>query len=72
MNRQSGVTVTVVASLLTLCCSTLCCATGVYALADRGYGLAIRPTVGVPLIGLGLVLWVVPPLLWLTLVQGRE
>jgi hypothetical protein len=32
----------------------------------------IQPAAGIPLIGLGLLLWVVPPLLWRVLVQGRE
>jgi hypothetical protein len=72
MDRQSGLTVTIVVSLLTLVCSTLCCATGVYALADQGYTMDIHPAAGIPLIGLGLLLWIVPPLLWLVLLPGKE
>lgn len=72
MNRQSGLTATVIASLLTLCCSTVCCATGIYALADQGYTIDIHPAAGIPLICLGLLVWIVPPLLWLVLVRGKE
>jgi hypothetical protein len=72
MNKHSGVTVTVAVSLLTLCFSTLCCATGVYALADQGFTINIHPAVGTPLIGLGLFIWILPPLLSLVLVRGKE
>jgi hypothetical protein len=72
MEGRSGVPVTVVASLLTLTCATLCSATGIYALTDQAYTIDIHPTAGIPLIGLGLLVWVVPPLLWLVLERGKE
>jgi hypothetical protein len=72
MNRQSGVTVTVVASLLTLIIATLCSATGVCALADQGCTTGVDPAAGIPLIGLGLLLWSMPPLLWFVRVRGSE
>ncbi|MGD9002254.1 MAG: hypothetical protein PVF04_06280 [Anaerolineae bacterium] len=72
MNRQSGVTVTVLASLLTLILATLCSATGVCALADQGCAVDVHSAAGIPLIGLGLLLWSMPPLVWLVWARGRE
>jgi hypothetical protein len=72
MKGRSAVTVTVVASLLVLSCATLCSATGIYALTDQGYTIDIRSPAGIPLICLGLLFWITPPLLWLVLVRGRE
>ena len=72
MERQSKVTGTVVVSLLTLCCSTVCCAMGIYAVADRGRTVAIGTTAAVPMILLGVLVWIVPPLIWSILVEESE
>jgi hypothetical protein len=66
------VTVTVVASLLTLICATLRSATGIYALTDQGSTIGVHPTAGIPLICWGLLVWLMPPLLWLVLAAGKE
>jgi hypothetical protein len=72
MNRQSRVTVTVFASLLTLLFATLCSATGVCALSDQACTIDVHPAAGVPLIGLGLLLWSTPPVLWLVRARGSQ
>lgn len=72
MEKQSGVTGTIVVSLLTLCCSTICCAMGIYAVADQGRTVQISSTAGVPMIFLGLLVWVVPPLVWSLLKEDNE
>ena len=65
MNQHSRVTVTIVVSLVTLLFSTVCSAAGIYAVADRGMTLDLHPTVGFLMIGLGVVVWVGPPVIWL-------
>jgi hypothetical protein len=69
---SSAVTVTVVASLLVLTCATLCSATGIYALTDQGGTIDIHSTASIPLICLGLLFWITPPLLWLVMARGKE
>jgi hypothetical protein len=69
---RSGVTLTVVASLLTLTCATLCSATGIYALTDQGWTIDIQPTAAIPLICVGLLVWILPPSLWLIREQARK
>lgn len=64
MEKPTGLTGTIFVSLLTLCCSTVCCATGIYAVADQGRTVHVGPTGGIPMILLGLLVWIVPPLLW--------
>jgi hypothetical protein len=72
MERQSGVTGTVVVSLLTLCCSTVCCALGIYAVADQGRTVHISSAAAVPMILLGVLVWIVPPLLWSVGLEEHE
>ena len=72
MEKRVGLTGTIVVSLLTLCCSTVCCATGIYAFADQGRTVAIGPTTAVPMILVGVLVWIVPPLLWSVVVEDRE
>lgn len=64
MEGFSGLRTTVTVSLVLLCCSTVCCATGIYALADQGRTVHLGPTTGIPMVALGLLVWTVPPLLW--------
>jgi hypothetical protein len=65
MSQHSRVTVTIVASLVTLLFSTVCSAAGIYAVADHGMTLDLHPAVGFLMIGLGVVVWVGPPVIWL-------
>ena len=78
MSKQTGMIITIVVAVLTLCCSSFCCLSGVATLlggqewsSELGYG-QIEPVYGVPVICLGILLWVVPLLLWLFLVRGKE
>lgn len=57
MDRVSGLKGTVVVSVFTLCCSTVCCATGIYAVADHGRLLHLGPSAGIPMVLLGIVVW---------------
>jgi hypothetical protein len=72
MEKQSKLTGTVAVSVLTLCCSTLCCATGIYAFADRGRTFHIGTTAAIPMILLGVLVWIVPPLVWSFAAKDRE
>jgi hypothetical protein len=63
---------TVVISLLTLGCSTIFCALGIYAVADQGRTVHIGPAAAVPMILLGIMVWIVPPLLWSAVVEENE
>ncbi len=72
MKKQSGVTGTVVVSVLTLCCSTVCSAMGIYAVADQGRTVHIGPAAAIPMILLGILVWIVPPLLWSVAVEDNE
>jgi Na+/proline symporter len=65
MNQHARVTVTIVVSLVTLFFSTVCSAAGIYAISDHGMTLDLHPTVGFLMIGLGVVVWVGPPVIWL-------
>jgi len=72
MTKQTGTIITIVVAVLTLCCSTICCASGIFTLVDEGRTLEVEPYVGIPAICLGLLVWVLPLLLWLFLVRGKE
>ena len=64
MEKLTGLTGMIAVSLLTLCSSTVCSATGIYAVADQGRTVYVGPTSGIPMILLGLLVWIVPPLVW--------
>ncbi len=66
MERNSGLPVTVAVSLITLLFSTICSAAGIYAIV--GQNLILGPA----LIGLGVVVWVGPPLFWLWSGRGSD
>jgi hypothetical protein len=81
MSKQTGMIITIVVAVLTLCCSSLCCLSGAITLLGWGTWSTefggpetgqIDPAYGVPGICLGILVWVVPLLLWLFLVRGRE
>jgi hypothetical protein len=72
MKQQSWVTSTIVVSLVTLCFSTIFCATGIYAVADQGRTVGIGPAAAVPMILLGVLVWIVPPLAWSFVAEEEE
>lgn len=72
MERHSGVRSTVLVSLLTLCCSTVCCAMGIYAVADQGRTVSFGSATAIPMILLGVLVWIVPPLLWSIVAEDNE
>jgi hypothetical protein len=78
MTKQTGTIITIVVAVLTLCCSLSCCGGGIATLAGGGtmtFGgetTDLPPTAGIPGICLGLLVWVVPVLLWVFLVRGKE
>ncbi|TET51741.1 MAG: hypothetical protein E3J64_06365 [Anaerolineales bacterium] len=69
MSKQAGTIVTVVVALLTLCCSASICSIGGlvatgnaqwYSNLDLPYQGEIEPLWGIPILLLGLLIWVVP------------
>jgi hypothetical protein len=81
MTKQTGMIITIVVAVLTLCCSVSCClwgglmATGETEwTTDLGVPQSgqIEPIYGVPVICLGLLVWIVPALLWFFLVRGKN
>jgi hypothetical protein len=77
VTRKTGLIITIVLAVLTLCPSFFCCVFGATTLAGRGtYELgpetgALPPTVGLPLILLALLAWLVPLASWFFLVRGK-
>jgi hypothetical protein len=77
MTRKTGLTITIVVAVLTLCCSSFCCLFGATTLAGAGtYELgaesgALPSWVGLPLIILALLAWLVPAAAWFFLVRGK-
>ena len=77
MTRQTGTIITIVVAVLTLCCSMTCCASGIITVASSGqwsdiFGTYIEWYHSLPVLCLGLMIWVIPLLLWLFLVRGKE
>ena len=81
MTKQTGMIITIVVAVLTLCCSSFCCLSGAGTLLGGGecsteLGVPqtgqIEPAYGIPVICVGILLWIVPVLLWLFLVRGKE
>lgn len=75
MNKQTGTIITIVAAVLTLCCSVTCCGFGIFTIVDEGYtlGLDMSPyAVGIPGVCLAILVWIVPVLLWVFLVRNQE
>ncbi len=81
MSKQTSIIITIVVAVLTLCCSSCCCLFGGITLFGGGewstaLGVPetgqIEPLYGIPIICMGILLWVVPLLLWLFLVRGKE
>lgn len=77
MTRQTGMIITIVVAVLTLCCSFSCCVSGIGTLTGSGtYELGAEtgqlPTwAGLPLVLLALLAWIVPAACWLFLVRGK-
>ena len=77
MTKQTGTIITIVAVVLTLCCSMTCCLSGIITAASGGgyvseLGIYVEPLFGIGPCCLGLLVWVVPLLLWLFLVRGKK
>ncbi len=72
MKHKSEVNRTIVVSLLTLIVSTVCAGAGIYAIADRGLVLGPDLGIGVLLVGLGIAVWIGPPLFWFHSARGSE
>ena len=77
MTRKTGLIITIVLAVLTLCPSFFCCVFGIGTLAGSGtYELGVEggelPTwVGCPLVILALLAWIVPVASWFFLVRGK-
>ena len=81
MTKQTGTIITIVVAVLTLCCSAFCCLSGGVTLLGGGEWSTdlgtpetgqIEPLYGIPIICLGVLVWIVPLLLWLFLVRGKD
>jgi hypothetical protein len=77
MSKQTGTVITIIVALMTLCCSMTCCGSGIYTAASGGQwvdelNLYLDWWYGLPVICLGILVWVVPLLLWLLLVRGKN
>lgn len=74
MKRQTGVIITIVLAVLTLCCSATCCAAGAFVALDQGtaFGTYLRPGWGAVPVCLGVLVWIAPLLAWLLLVRNKE
>jgi hypothetical protein len=74
MKRQTGVTITIILAVLSLCCSTMCCASGAFMTLDQGATLDtyIKPAWGIVPICLGVLIWIIPLLTWIILVRNKE
>jgi hypothetical protein len=77
MTRQTGLIITIVVAVLTLCPSFFCCVFGVTTLAgagtyELGAGSGELPAwVGLPIVILALLVWLVPAASWFFLVRGK-
>ena len=81
MNEKSGTVITIVVAVLTLCISACCCLFGILTLtgggewsSDIGIPQAgeIDSGFGIPIVCLGILVWLAPLLLWFFLVRGKE
>jgi hypothetical protein len=77
MTRKTGLIITIVVAVLTLCCSFSCCISGIGTLTGAGtYELgvesgALPSWAGLPLVLLALLAWLVPAAAWFFLVRGK-
>ena len=74
MTKQTGTIITIVVAVLTLCCSMTCCAGGILIAVDRGrmFDTYIESFWGIPACCLSILVLIVPLLLWLFLVRGKD
>lgn len=78
MNKQTGLTVTIVVAVLTfLCCTLPLCLAGMMIFADLDLGGTtgagtIQPAYGIAPCCLSILVLVVPLLLWLFLVHDKD
>ncbi len=77
MTKQTGTIITIVVAVLALCCSTVCCTSGIItAVSDRQYveGLEVyvEPYYGAFPCCLSILVLIVPLLCWFFLVRGKD
>lgn len=72
MTKKTGTIITIVVAVLNLCCSATFCALGIWTIVALGQEMGIPESSGIAGICLGILVWVVPLLLWLFLVRGKE
>jgi len=75
MDKKTGTTITIVAAVITLCCSITCCGFSIWHMLDQGETLDLNfPPyyLGAPLICLSVLAWLVPLLLWIFLVRKQQ
>ena len=81
MNKKTGTIITIVVAVLTLCVSGCCCLFGILTLAGEGEWSSeigvpqageINTAYGIPIVCLGILVWLAPLLLWFFLVRGKE
>ena len=73
MNRKTGLIITIVMAVLTLCCSLSCCTGGFSMFAGGDYGdVNIEPYYGTGPCCLSVLVWIIPLLLWFFLVRGKS
>ncbi len=74
MNKQTGTIITIVVAVLTLCCSASCCLGGSLVALNETLGLYwdVAPAWGFAPCCLSILIWILPILLWVLLVRGKE
>ena len=75
MSKQTGTIVTIVAAVLTFLCSMTCCIAGAGIAANEWLDLTefhVKWSYGALSVCSGILVWLVPLLLWLFLVRRKE
>jgi TRAP-type C4-dicarboxylate transport system permease small subunit len=72
MDKKTGLIISIVVTVLALCCSLACCGFGIAQLATDGDMVDMPPAWGIPLICLGILVWVLPLVLWIVTSRAKE
>ncbi len=77
MTKQTGTIITIVVAVFALCCSMTCCVSGAITMANDGQWLGDYIDAsgwywGIAPCCLSILVLIVPLLLWLFLVRGKE
>jgi hypothetical protein len=72
MTKKTGTIITIVVAVLTLCCSATFCGSGIWTMVSLAQEMDVPGGIGGIGICLGVLVWVVPVLLWVFLVRGKE